>query len=159
MAETESGRMDGGKAFWAGVLGGMVMIILATLARIAGIPVYLSMMLGTLFGLSPGIGTWFLGFLVHLFISGLIALLYGLGFEYVTHRASMGIGALVSLVHIVAAGFVFGLIPYIHPAVPGVLIAPGVFMSRTGTAGVVLFIIIHILYGMIVGSLYGAGKE
>lgn len=151
--------MNGGRAFWAGVLGGAVMIILTTLARISGMPVNLSMMLGTMFGLSPDLGTWFLGFLVHLFISGLIALLYGLGFEYVTHRASIGAGALFSVAHIIIAGLVFGLIPYIHPAVPEVISPPGIFMSNLGAAGVTSFIIIHALYGMIVGALYGPVKH
>lgn len=146
--------MKSGTAFWAGVLAAAIMSVLMALARALGISVHLEMTLGSLFTGTFGAATWILGFIVHLLASGLVALLYGLAFEYVTHRAGWGMGDLVALVHIVIAGFFFALIPAIHPLIPEALRAPGAFMANLGFWGVVAFIVLHLVYGGIVGAVY-----
>jgi hypothetical protein len=147
--------MKTGKAFAAGVVGALAMTILTALARMMGMPVNLEMMLGTMFGAEPGGGAWMLGLVMHLIISGLIALLYGLGFEHVTHRAGAGVGVAFSIVHIVIGGFVMAMIPIIHPLVPETMNAPGAFMSNMGMMGVAAFVIEHLIFGAIVGAIYG----
>jgi hypothetical protein len=84
--------MNWGKAFIAGVIGGAVMSILLALARAMGMPANLEVMQGTMLGLEPGATAWIVGFIMHLMISGLIALVYAAGFEYVTHRAGWLVG-------------------------------------------------------------------
>ncbi len=147
--------MKWGRAFWAGVLGGAVMTIVLAIARTMGMQVNMSMMLGTMIGVMPSVGAWVLGFVIHLVISGLIAWLYGWGFEQIAHRANAGIGALFSLVHTVLAGLFLGIMPAIHPLMPDVIGAPGVFLSNLGTAGIVAFVLLHVIYGVIVGGAYG----
>jgi hypothetical protein len=131
------------------------MTVIMAIARGMGMPVNISMLLGTMFGLAPSAGAWFLGFVVHLVISGLLAFLYGWGFEYGTHQANAGIGAAFSVIHVIVGGLFLGAMPALHPLIPGMLSSPGIFLSNLGVAGVVAFIILHAVYGLIVGSLYG----
>lgn len=151
--------MNAGKAFLAGVTGGAIMTLLLVIARALGLDVNLSMMLGTMLGLEPSTGTWIVGFVMHLIISGLIAILYALGFEYVTHRASVGTGIGFSLVHILVGGVVMAFIPAIHPMIPEVLGAPGAFLSSYGVLGIIAFIALHLVYGGVVGGMYAAERE
>ncbi|UJR85514.1 hypothetical protein [Sandaracinus amylolyticus] len=137
------------RAFLAGVVGGAIMAVLGKV-----VPVSVEMILGTLF-LPRGVGAWVLGLVLHLVISGAIALLYGLGFERITHRATAGIGAAFSIVHVVIGGLALAALPAIHPLIPEQIRAPGMFMSSIGFGGVLLFLIEHLVYGAIVGQLYG----
>lgn len=137
------------RAFVAGVVGGAVMAVLVKVG-----PVNLEMMLGTLV-LPRGVAAWILGLLMHLVISGAIALLYALGFERLTHRAGPAVGAAFSVVHAVVGGLALAVIPAIHPMIPEQMRAPGAFMSGVGFGGVLLFFIEHLVYGAIVGQLYG----
>ncbi|MBD3314242.1 MAG: hypothetical protein GF344_00515 [Chitinivibrionales bacterium] len=151
--------MKWARAFGSGLLGGAVMTAITAIARGMGMPVNLAMMLGTIFGLAPSGAAWFLGFIVHLVVSGLLGILYGIGFEYVTHRANAGIGAAFSVAHILIAGLFLGAMPAIHPLIPGMLNSPGIFLSNLGFAGVAVFVILHLIYGLIVGSAYGAVRH
>lgn len=137
------------RAFLAGLVGGLVMAVLAK----AG-PVSVEMVLGT-FLLPRGVGAWVLGLVIHLVLSGLIALVYAFGFERITHRASAAIGLGFSLVHFVIGGLALAAIPALHPLIPEEMRAPGMFMSGLGFGGVLLFLIEHLVYGAIVGQLYG----
>lgn len=147
--------MNTWRAFYSGVIGGAVFALLLALGRMVGISVNLSILLGTMLGVSIGTGAWLVGFIMHLVVSGLIALLYALGFEYITHRAGSIVGLGFSLVHIILAGLFLGIIPSIHPRIPTQLNAPGIFLSNIGTGGVIEFVLFHLIYGLIVGSLYG----
>ncbi|MFU8803601.1 MAG: hypothetical protein ACNA8W_07325 [Bradymonadaceae bacterium] len=147
--------MNLSRAFLAGVIAGIVMSILMALGRAVGIPLAAEMMLGTMFGLPMGaVGTWVFGFVMHLIVSGLIALLYAVGFERVTHRAGWGVGAAFSLVHILIAGIVMAMMPLIHPMIPTPMGAPGFLMFNMGAAAAILFIVEHVIYGALVGGIY-----
>lgn len=130
------------------------MSLLMAIGRLMGMEVNLEMMLGTMLGLSPGPLTWIVGFIMHLVISGLIAMLYALGFERVTHRADWKTGVLFSLVHILIGGIFMGLVPAMHPHIPETLPAPGYFLANHGTLGVVAFFILHMIFGAVVGAVY-----
>ncbi len=140
--------MNYGRAFLAGVVGGAVMSVIMEMARnLMGMEVHLERMLGTMLGLQPSTMTWLIGLVMHLVISGLIALLYAAGFEYVTHRAGWMMGVAFSLVHILIGGVFMGLMPMMHPMVPEMMPAPGAFMSNLGTMGVAAFVMLHMIYG------------
>ena len=113
----------------------------------------LEMMLGTMV-LQPGTGAFALGMMMHLIISGLIALVYAWAFEHVTHRANALIGAGFGVIHGVIGGMVMGMVPMMHPLIPEMMPAPGAFMSSTGMMGVVAEIVLHIIYGAVVGAVY-----
>lgn len=72
-------------------------------------------MQGTMLGLEPGTTAWIVGFIMHLMISGLIALVYAAGFEYITHRAGWIMGVAFSIVHVLIGGIVMGMVPAMHP--------------------------------------------
>ncbi|MEX2262435.1 MAG: hypothetical protein WD696_10805 [Bryobacteraceae bacterium] len=143
-----------GRAFTAGVISGLVMVIAVALARLVGVPIDPSMILGTMLGLTPGAGTWIIGFILFLIGSGVIGLLYGLGFEYVTHRSGAPIGIMFSLIHIVIGGLFFGALPSLHPLMPEVVPPTGAFFSNYGNIGVLLFVLGHLIFGAVVGLLY-----
>lgn len=147
--------MKPGKAFVAGVIAGAVMSVLLAIGRALGLPVNLEMLLGTMTGLAPGAGTWALGLAMHLAISGAIALLYAVGFEHVSHRSGALPGVVFSLLHIVIAGLFMGMLPSLHPLIPERVSAPGAFLSNAGDAGVIAFVVLHAIYGAVVGLAYG----
>lgn len=147
--------MKAGKAFVAGVVGGAVMSVLLAIGRAIGLNVNLELLLGTVTGMRPSAAAWTIGLVMHLVISGLIGMLYGLGFEYVARRAGALPGVVFSLLHIVIGGIVMGAIPAIHPLVPEPMMAPGAFMSNLGDAGVIVFVVLHAIFGAVVGIIYG----
>lgn len=147
--------MKTGKAFLAGVVGGLVMVILIWMARtFMGMHMNLSMMLGTMI-LPMGMGAWIIGFTMHLIISGLIALIYAWGFEHVTHKAGVLVGLGFSIIHAIGAGIFMGMVPLIHPRIPEMMPAPGFFLSGMGMMGVIALFMLHFVYGAIVGGMYG----
>ena len=146
--------MNFGRAFAAGVVGGLVMSTGLAMGRAMGMPADLERMLGTMV-LEPGTAAFTFGFVIHLIISGLIALIYAWGFEHVTHRAGAVMGAGFGAIHSVIGGLFMGLMPMMHPMIPEQMPAPGVFMSNMGAMGVMAEIVLHVLYGMVVGAIYG----
>jgi len=148
--------MKTGTAFVAGMVGGAVMSALMWMARtMMGMPANLEMMLGTMVT-DPGTTAWIIGFVMHLMISGAIALVYAWGFEHVTHRAGWLVGAGFGIAHAVIAGLVMGMMPMMHPRMPDPVMAPGAYMSALGTMGVVAEFMLHMVYGAVVGAMYGA---
>ena len=146
--------MKVGKALIAGFAGGAAMTALAWLVRQMGIDMNAEMMLGTMVS-PPGTAAWLIGFAMHMMLSAVIALIYALGFERVTHRAGAVVGLGFAVIHVIIAGMVMGMIPALHPMIPEQMPAPGAFMANMGTTFVALFVIEHLMYGTIVGALYG----
>jgi hypothetical protein len=147
--------MKTGRAIVAGLVGGLAMTLFAWLVRQTGLQMNAEMMLGSMASSSPGPTTWLIGFVIHLVISALIALIYAWGFERVTHRAGLVVGLGFGVIHVVIAGIVMAMIPAIHPMIPESMPAPGAFMASMGGTFVVLFVIEHLLYGATVGAMYG----
>lgn len=146
--------MNVGRAFLAGVVGGVVMSIGLAMGRAMGMPANLELMLGTMV-LQPGTGAFILGMMMHLMISGAIALIYAWGFEHVTHRANATIGAGFGVIHGIIGGMFMGMMPMMHPLIPEMMPAPGAFMSNMGIMGIMAEMVLHIVYGAIVGGIYG----
>ncbi len=147
--------MKAGRAFLAGAGGGAVMSLLMWMARtMMGMAANLEMMLGTLVA-DPSTTAWLIGLVMHLTISGAIALLYAWGFENVTHRAGWLAGVGFSIIHIVIGGLAMGMMPMMHPRMPNPISPPGAFLSNLGMMGIVAFVMMHVVYGAIVGAMYG----
>ncbi len=147
--------MRTGRAFWLGVIGGAAVTVILTLARMVGIPANIGMMLGTTFGLMPGSGTWLLGFVIHLVVSGLIGIVYATVFEFLLHQSGSAAGLGTAIIHAILAGLFMGIVPMMNPTIPEIMPAPGLFLSNLGGPGVVLFFVMHLIYGWIVGAWYG----
>ena len=146
--------MKVGKALIAGVVGGVAMTALGWGVRQMGIDMNAEMMFGTMVS-APGTAAWLIGFAMHMMISAAIALIYAWGFEHVTHRAGAVVGVGFAVIHIIIAGMVMGMIPAIHPMIPEQMPAPGAFLAKMGATFVAFFVIEHLIYGAIVGSMYG----
>jgi len=146
--------MKVGKALIAGIVGGVAMTLLAWLARQMGIGMNAEMMLGTMVS-SPGNAAWLIGFAMHMMLSVAIAFIYAWGFEHVTHRAGVVVGLGFAVIHVIIGGMVMGIIPAMHPMIPEQMPAPGAFMANMGTTFVALFVIEHLMFGAIVGAMYG----
>ena len=146
--------MNLSRAFMGGVLGGVTMSIGLAMGRAMGMPANLELMLGTMV-LEPGMAAFVVGLVMHLMISGLIALIYAWGFEHVTHAAGAGIGAGFGAIHAIIGGMFMGLMPMMHSLIPESMPAPGVFMSNMGAMGVMAEIVLHVIYGAVVGAVYG----
>ncbi|MCA1635720.1 MAG: hypothetical protein LC802_19040 [Acidobacteria bacterium] len=143
------------RAFLAGVVGGLVMTIIMALVRATMMPqANPEMMLGTMTGSEASTTTWVMGLVIHLILSGMIALVYALGFEYVMHRAGVLIGLGFAIIHIFIGGIVMGMMPMMHPMIPEKMMPPGAFMSGMGMMGTGLFVLEHLIYGAIVGTMY-----
>lgn len=142
-------------AFLAGVIAGAAMTIIMAVARLAGMRIHFEMMLGTMLGGEPSIAKWAVGLIIHVTLSGMIALFYGFGFEHLTHRAGALVGIAFSTLHAAAAGIVIGFVPNLNPIIPEIMPAPGFFMFNGGAAYVATFVLLHLVYGAVVGVMYG----
>lgn len=150
--------MNTGKAFIAGVAGGAAMSVLTALGRMMGMHANIEMMLGTMVA-DPGTTAWAIGLVMHLMFSGLIALIYAWGFEHVTHKAGWAVGAGFGVIHVVIAGVVMGMIPLMHPRMPNPVMPPGFFMLNMGIIGPIALLMLHLVYGAIVGAMYGPVRQ
>jgi hypothetical protein len=143
-----------GLAFWAGVIGGAVMILIMIIARATGLTeMNMVMALGSMITQETTAETWALGFVMHLVISGLIALIYAAVFEAI-RRSNWFLGLIGGAIHAVIAGFVLLWMPAVHPLMPDTIAAPGALAINYGTGTTVAFVILHLIYGMIVGGIY-----
>ncbi len=146
--------MKAGLAFFAGALGGAVMVALLIVARIAGMgELNLAMTLGSMVTGQVTAATWALGFVMHLVLNGLIALIYAAAFEAM-RRSTWWLGLIGGALHAAIAGFVMLLYPTIHPLIPDVIAAPGAFAANYGAAVAGAFFVVHLVYGAIVGGIY-----
>ena len=108
--------MRAGLAFLAGAIGWGVMVVLLIIARATGVTdLNVSMILGSLFTREITAGTWVLGFVIGIVISGLIALVYAAVFESL-RRANWGLGLVGGIIGLLVAVLLQGLGA---PAIPG----------------------------------------
>lgn len=148
-----------GKAFLAGVVGGVATTLIGAIARAAGMSVNFEETLGSMVTRELGPTAFSIGLMMHLVISGLIALVYAAGFEFGTRRADWRTGMAFSLLHTFIAGLFLVMMPVIHPLIPSVIPPPGAFLLNLGAMGVTFFILIHVAYGAIVGAIYGPVED
>jgi uncharacterized membrane protein len=143
------------RSFLGGVLaGGAMSVGLAILDLFRTSPNF-ELMLGTWF-LDPGRSAWVLGLVMHLALSGVFGLLYGVVFKHFLGRATPGLGVLIGMVHGTVSGLLMGIVPEFHPRVPELFPEPGFWMANIGTWGSVTTIVLHLVFGAIVGAVIAA---
>jgi len=146
--------MRAGLAFWAGVLGAIVMVIGMWIAYGAGATGFsFSWWWGSMALGSTGGASWVLGFFIHLILGGLIGLVYGAFFEAIG-RANWAWGLLGGFIQLVIGGFALYGISLIHPAIPQVIVNPGYFTAYWGAASIATFCLVTLAFGVIVGAMY-----
>jgi hypothetical protein len=152
MAKKFRGRL----AFTAGVIGGVAMVILLAIFRGFGFTdIDLSTTLGSMITSTTGSGTRLIGFVMHLVSSGCIAILYAFIFDTLD-AASWLRGLIIAVPHALIGGIFTLILPVIHPAIPEVpgLPEPGFMYANFGAGDVFIYLLIHLVYGAIVGGLY-----
>ncbi|KAF0095218.1 MAG: hypothetical protein E1N59_1264 [Puniceicoccaceae bacterium 5H] len=145
--------MKYGKAFFAGVVGAVIFSILLAILRLFGLPMNLGVTLGTLLGFAPSNAFW-PGFVFHVAGGGFIGLLYAAVFEFASHKAGPGTGAVVGTIHCVISGLAMMALPMLHPMMPNPMTPPGPFAIHYGIGATLTFIALHLIFGAIVGTLY-----
>lgn len=148
--------MNYGRAFIAGVIGGLVMGIIMMIAHSTEMtPMNMPMYQGSMMTGEVSSMAWWLGMFSHLIISGLIGLIYAAGFEYVTHASSWLIGTGFGVIHWLIAGVFLGMMGMMHPLMQsGKLDAPGFFAANFGMMSIIAVLVLHIIYGAVVGLIY-----
>jgi hypothetical protein len=151
------------RAFYCGVVGGFVTLVVMIASRRMGMTALnVELLLGSLLTHDLSVLSGAIGVVLYLLLAGLLAYLYALGFVYVRERASWAIGLLFSLVHVIMTGLAMDALGDLHPLLirpplpllEGHLLAPGLFAANFGVLTVVGLVALHFVYGGIVGALY-----
>lgn len=154
--------MDFKRAFYSGVMGGLITSVLMVIGRGMGVTqLNVELLLGSMFTHDLSILAGVIGVVLYLLIAGLIACLYAVGFVYVTQRANWAIGLLFSLVHLGMTGLAMDALGDLHPLLirpplpllAGDLLAPGLFATNFGAMTVAGFVALHFVYGGVVGAM------
>ena len=149
-----------GAAIVAGIIGGVVMSAVLYMG-IAMMPRQMKMnlflMLGTMMVRDTKMA-YVAGAMMHIGMSivfGLIhvALYQAFGLE----SALVAWGVLFGLVHWVITGMGLGMMPVMHPLIrKGQMDAPGAFAMSYPAMTVMGFLMLHVLFGVLVGTFYTA---
>jgi hypothetical protein len=90
-----------------------------------------------------GTRLWIVGLAAHLFIGGLLGLVYATVFEYFVHQSGVGVGLMMGAYNTIFAGFVWAALG-----------GPGPFWDHAGAAGIWALFFTHLVFGAVVGGLY-----
>jgi len=142
------------RGFFAGLEAAMVVSLLMVLGRAAGLAINLELALGALVTGGEGLGTWMLGFGLHLALGGLMGQLYLLLLERTMPRRDVLAGLYLGMVHAMPAGFLLGALDGLVPRLPAVP-PMGPFLSALGPRGVIGFFLLHAVFGVVVVEVLG----
>ena len=146
-----------GNAVIAGIVATAAMTALMYMAKAMGIPMDMPRMLGLMFTRPENkAGTYFVGLMVH-FMNGVIfAIIYAAVFAAVGLAGGWFWGLIFGAVHGVIAGLVMGMMPIVHPRMgPGKeLSPPGLFAKNISPMAPMGLLMLHLVYGAIIGALY-----
>jgi hypothetical protein len=121
-----------------------------------GMPMDMPRMLGLMF-VGPGSGAvTLIGLAAHVMMGVIFAIMYVLLFNGFGIAPSWQWGALFGAVHGVLAGLFFGMMPAIHPRMGNgeELPGPGLFGHNLGGAVPMAIIVLHVVFGAVVGGVY-----
>lgn len=146
-------------AIIAGLAATAVFTILQGMARMMGMTkMDIVVLLGTMFGpKGSGVATLF-GWVAHLMSGIIFGIIYGAIFALIRIDISLWLyGAVIGLIHgLVVGGMVMPMMGSIHPRIrDGSLEAPGTFGSNLGKATPMGLIVMHIIFGLVLGGTYG----
>ncbi|MCZ6545790.1 MAG: hypothetical protein O6913_08815 [Chloroflexi bacterium] len=148
-----------GWAILAGLIGGAMMATTLYLS-IFVLPQHMKMnlflMLGTML-LPVGAAAILMGAIAHAGMSLIFGLIHGAIIAGVDiESAETAWGLLFGLVHWAVVGMALGLLPLVHPRIrDGQVAAPGFYALKFPPVTAIGFLMLHLLFGVIVGVLYG----
>ena len=143
-------------AIVAGLVGTVVMTMLMVMAPRMGMPkMDIVGMLSTMFNKN---GNTALGWVMHLMMGVVFAIVYAALWSAGIGSVSAGSGILFGAMQWLVVGLMMGGVSMMHAGVKaGTVEAPGVYMMSNG--GVMAFmggLVGHIVYGLVVALVYGA---
>jgi len=148
-----------GWAILAGLIGGAVMAAILYMGIVMmpqQMKMNLFMMLGSMM-LPVGAAAFVMGAMVHAGMSVVFGLIHGAVFAAADiDSAEAAWGLLFGLAHWAVVGMALGMMPLMHPRIrDGEIEAPGFYALRYPPMTVMGFLMLHLVYGVIVGALYG----
>jgi hypothetical protein len=143
----------------SGVLGAVIVYAIVFVSgRLSHSATDLCVLSGSSITGDTGGWTWVLGAFAQIVIAIAAALVYGSIFEWVTLRAGAVVGLIIGIAHLVVAGIAVGFLPASGLIRAGVA-PPGGFMEYRGPIVVIAFCVAHLVFGSILGALYGAPRH
>jgi hypothetical protein len=119
--------------------------------RVCGLHVSLEEVLGSLV---PALPTFAAGFVLHVAVGISAAVVYAAMFEFALQTAGPLPGAGIGLSHGLLAGLCMSVIPAMNSLSYYDTAVPGAFLQNV-PFGPVLFMGLHVLFGAVVGTVYG----
>ncbi len=153
-------EFEPGYAILAGLSGGAVMAVILYMG-IAMMPqqmkMNLFMMLGSMV-LPVGVGAFLMGAMVHAGMSVVFGLIHGGVFAALDIDSAWAAwGLLFGVAHWAVVGMALGMMPMMHPRMrSGEIDEPGFYALRYPPMTAMGFLMLHLVFGAIVGALYGA---
>jgi hypothetical protein len=149
---------DSTAAIISGLIAGAAMLVPIYLGRMM-MPEQMKMdllkMLGTMM-MPVGGMTYGIGFMIHAVMSIIFASAHAAVYLWLDIEASYVTGLLFGLIHFGVTGMFFGMLgPSIHRGIKdGAVAAPGFFALKLGGMTAMGALLVHLLYGLLVGGLY-----
>lgn len=100
-----------------------------------------------------------LGWMVHLMMGVVFALIYALLWSLGFGASTWGIGLIFGAIHWLIVGMVMGMIPMMHAGIKsGVVKAPGLWMTGNGGGHMAFMggLVGHMIFGAVVALVYAA---
>jgi hypothetical protein len=142
------------QVFAIGLVAGLASAFVILLSQIFGFTsIDLNMFFGSFWTSEVGPQSRWIGFLIHLCLSALIAQAYAFLFRS-AHRSGAGVGVTIGVIHWVVAGIGTGLTAGLHPLIPGQILSPGLFVLGDGFGGVATYFAAHMSYAAMVGFIF-----
>ncbi len=149
-----------GAAIIAGVIATAVMTMVMYMGRAMmpqQMPMNILHMLGTMMTRSTG-PAYMIGAMMHGVMGVVFALIHvALFVAFGLEAGLIGWGILFGIGHWVIVGMGMGMIGTMHPVMrSGDMTAPGLFVKNLPMMNVMGFLMVHVIYGLVVGGLYEA---
>lgn len=145
-------------AIYSGLIAGAIMLIPIYLGRMM-MPEQMKMdllkMLGTMM-MPVGGMTYGIGLMIHAVMSIVFASAHAAFYLWLDIDSSYAIGIVFGLVHFIGTGMFFGMLgSKVHRGIrDGAVEAPGFFALKLGGATAMGALVVHIIFGLVVGGLY-----
>lgn len=149
--------MNWNSAVIAGLIATIVMTILMYIGKAMGIRMDMPRILGLMFA-RPGSTAmvYTLGTIAHLIMGAIFAVIYGVFFNLLGISANWLWGAVFGAVHGILVGLLLPIMPAIHPRMGNGNVLPplGAFASNYGSMIPAAWIVLHVVFGAVIGWLY-----